>query len=113
LFALAFCAVRERSTEALFAVPYSLYSTLLLWWIWPYALLTCQKSVWLTRKARHGPALAELAPSPQNRSDLSPVFCKYRADGAWADAMVARSGKVPPTGEGRSWPRFRDIRLSA
>lgn len=55
LFALAFCGVRQRSTEALFAVPYSLYSTLLLWWIWPYALLTCQKSVWLTRQASQAP----------------------------------------------------------
>ena len=51
---VAFCTIRERNTEGVFAIPYSLYSTFLLSWIWPYALLTCQKSIWMTRNARHG-----------------------------------------------------------
>jgi hypothetical protein len=60
---LAFCTIRERNTEGVFAIPYSLYSTFLLWWIWPYALLTCQKSVWLTRNARQGSPVADRARS--------------------------------------------------
>ncbi len=47
---IVFCAIRERTTDAVFAIPYAFYSTFLLWWIWPYALLTCQKSVWMTRR---------------------------------------------------------------
>jgi hyaluronan synthase len=64
-FPFLFCMARERNTEGVFAVPYSLYSTFLLWWIWPYALLTCQKSVWLTRKAGHGsPVMDSRIPQP-------------------------------------------------
>ncbi|HVP11581.1 MAG TPA: glycosyltransferase, partial [Phycisphaerae bacterium] len=51
-FPLVFCVGREQNTEGVFAIPYSLYSTFLLSWIWPYALLTCQKSVWMTRTAK-------------------------------------------------------------
>ncbi|MBN2563366.1 MAG: glycosyltransferase [Phycisphaerae bacterium] len=49
LFTVLFCLARERSSEAIFGTPYAFFSTFLLWWIWPYALLTCHKSVWLTR----------------------------------------------------------------
>ncbi len=51
MMTMIFYAIRERSTDALFGMPYGFYSTFLLWWIWPYALLTCNKSVWLTRVA--------------------------------------------------------------
>jgi hyaluronan synthase len=63
LLSIVFCALRERTSEALFMVPYSFYSTFLLWWIWPYALLTCQKSVWMTRTTKHAPAAPGPAPS--------------------------------------------------
>lgn len=46
---LAFFAIRERSTEAIYAYVYAFYSTIMLCWIQPYALLTCGKSVWMTR----------------------------------------------------------------
>lgn len=46
---LAFFAIRERSTEAVFAYVYTFYATIMLCWIQPYALLTCSKSVWMTR----------------------------------------------------------------
>ncbi len=59
LFTVAFYVARERSSEGLFGIPYALLSTLLLSWIGPYALLTCQKSVWLTRS----PSLPESRPS--------------------------------------------------
>lgn len=51
MFALIFYAVRKRRFDAVFAIPYGFYSTLLLGWVWPYALLTSHKSVWMTRKA--------------------------------------------------------------
>ncbi|MBK8270158.1 MAG: glycosyltransferase [Planctomycetes bacterium] len=46
---LLFFAIRERSTEAIFAYVYGFYATIMLCWIQPYALLTCNKSVWMTR----------------------------------------------------------------
>ncbi len=52
LFTVVFFAVRERSTEAVFGVMYGMYATLGLFWVHPYALMTCQKSVWLTRNKK-------------------------------------------------------------
>lgn len=49
LFTVAFYAMRERDREAVFGLVYAFYGTFLLAWIWPYALLTCRRSVWLTR----------------------------------------------------------------
>ncbi len=49
LFTMAFFAVRERSSEAIYGLVYSFYATFLLCWVWPYALLTSHKSVWMTR----------------------------------------------------------------
>jgi len=56
LFSVAFFAWRERTTDAVLAIPYSLYATLLLCWIQPYALLTCRRSVWLTRVPKAPPS---------------------------------------------------------
>lgn len=52
MLTLLFFAIRERSTEAIFAFVYAFYSTILLCWIQPYAVLTCGKSVWMTRKLK-------------------------------------------------------------
>lgn len=52
LFTMVFFAVRERSLQAIYGVAYTFSSTLVFWWIWPYALLTCDRSVWMTRKAK-------------------------------------------------------------
>ncbi len=51
LFSLIFYAVCKRRSDAVFAIPYGFYATLLLGWVWPYALLTSHKSVWMTRTA--------------------------------------------------------------
>ncbi|MEK6643382.1 MAG: glycosyltransferase [Planctomycetota bacterium] len=51
VFPLFFTAARERDDEALLAIPYSFYAILLLCWVWPYALFTSHKSVWMTRSA--------------------------------------------------------------
>lgn len=51
LFPVLFTAARERDDEALLAIPYSFYAMLLLCWVWPYALFTSHKSVWMTRSA--------------------------------------------------------------
>ena len=53
LFSLIFVAVRERNSESVFAIPYAFYATILLGWVWPYALATSHKSVWMTRSPRH------------------------------------------------------------
>lgn len=62
LFSLAFFAVRERNSDCLFGIVYSFYVTLLLGWVWPYALLTSHKSVWMTRDKPDGaqPSVAML-----------------------------------------------------
>ena len=49
LFTVLFFGIRERSTEALLGVVYGMYATFALCWVHPYALLTCDRSVWLTR----------------------------------------------------------------
>ena len=51
IFPLAFYGARQRDSDALYAIAYSFYATLLLSWIWPYALFTSHKSVWMTRAA--------------------------------------------------------------
>lgn len=51
LFSTLFFAVREKSTECIFGIVYSYYVTLFVSWVWPYALLTSHKSVWMTRVA--------------------------------------------------------------
>lgn len=65
LFSLGFFAVRERNSDCLFGIVYSFYVTLLLGWVWPYALLTSHKSVWMTRDKPVGaqPSVAMLAPA--------------------------------------------------
>ena len=68
LFSLVFVAIRERDSEALFAIPYAFYAVFLLGWVWPYALLTSHKSVWMTRSPRRRDR-AEFEPLPQ----LAPV----------------------------------------
>ena len=65
LFPILFYAAFRRSSDALYAIAYSLYSTLLLSWIWPWALVTSHKSVWMTRGS--APPLSSghgMAPSP-------------------------------------------------
>ncbi len=82
LFSLVFFAARERNAEALYAIPYGFYSTVLLWWIWPYAMLTCHKSVWLTRQAQHA--------EPPSLRPAVPV-----AVAAGASALVVPKQDVP------------------
>jgi hyaluronan synthase len=69
VFSMVFFAVRERTSEAVYAVVYSFYSMLLLGWVWPYALLTSHKSVWMTRDkpARSPRLVAEPNSSPRRR----------------------------------------------
>jgi len=80
LLSIVFCALRERTSEALFMVPYSFYSTFLLWWIWPYALLTCQKSIWMTRTAKHSSVQSPPAPclTPAEAPLLMPLLVSAR-----------------------------------
>lgn len=52
LFTVLFFGIRERSSEALMGVLYGMYATFALCWVHPYALLTCDKSVWLTRNKK-------------------------------------------------------------
>ncbi len=49
LFTVLFFGIRERSSEALLGVCYGLFATFALCWVHPWALLTCDRSVWLTR----------------------------------------------------------------
>ncbi len=51
LFTMVFYTARVRDREAIFGLVYAFYGTFLLAWIWPYALLTCRRSIWLTRGA--------------------------------------------------------------
>lgn len=51
LFSTLFFAVREKSTECIFGIVYSYYVTLFVSWVWPFALMTSHKSVWMTRVA--------------------------------------------------------------
>ena len=67
LFTVLFFAIRERSTEAAYGVLYGMYATFGLFWVHPYALMTCQKSVWLTRnKKRSEHTQPQLAGSRRN-----------------------------------------------
>ncbi len=52
VFPVIFYTWRERDSDGLYGILYGLVSTFLLWWIWPLAILTCNKSVWLTRGSR-------------------------------------------------------------
>lgn len=56
LFTVLFFGIRERSTEAVFGVVYGMYATFGLFWVHPYALMTCHKSVWLTRNKKRADA---------------------------------------------------------
>lgn len=78
LFSLVFVAVRERDSEALFAIPYAFYAVLLLGWVWPYALLTSHKSVWMTRSPRRQgrvdfEPLPQLAPVVETPAAVTPI----------------------------------------
>ena len=84
MMTMVFYAIRERNTDALFGAPYGFYSTFLLWWIWPYALLTCHKSVWLTRTAHHGetaPAKPHVVALPAASPDAIPDIASYSPSG--------------------------------
>lgn len=58
-FSMLFYLARERSVHAIFAIVYGFYATLLLCWVWPYALMTSHKSIWMTRSKNKA--------SPSNR----------------------------------------------
>lgn len=73
LFSMAFFAVRERSSEAVFAVVYSFYATIALGWVWPYALLTSHKSVWMTRTPAEPPKNAKVPARGTKRSYRLPA----------------------------------------
>jgi len=47
----AFYTWRERDTDGAYGILYGILATFLLWWIWPFALATCRRSVWLTRSS--------------------------------------------------------------
>ena len=49
----AFYTWRERDTDGAYGILYGILATFLLWWIWPFALATCRRSVWLTRTLRN------------------------------------------------------------
>lgn len=49
VFPLLFATLYDRNDDALLAIAYSLYAMLLLSWVWPWALFTSHKSVWMTR----------------------------------------------------------------
>ncbi|MBI5763789.1 MAG: glycosyltransferase family 2 protein [Planctomycetes bacterium] len=51
VFPLIFAGTFDRNDDALLAIVYSLYAMLLLSWVWPWALFTSHKSVWMTRTA--------------------------------------------------------------
>jgi len=53
LFTVLFFGIRERSTEALLGVLYGMFATFCLFWVQPWALFTCDRSVWLTRAKKH------------------------------------------------------------
>jgi hyaluronan synthase len=67
-FTMGFFAVRERSTHCVFAVVYAFYAMILLCWVWPYALLTSHKSVWMTRNKQAVPGQRRPLP-PRERLD--------------------------------------------
>ena len=90
IFTILFCLVRERSSDALFGMPYAFYSTFLLWWIWPYALLTCDRSVWLTRTA--APASGD-----RDRSWLKRVAIRLRPATAVVQTHAAPDTASHPT----------------
>ncbi|HPF41429.1 MAG TPA: glycosyltransferase [Phycisphaerae bacterium] len=52
LFTVLFFGIRERSSEALMGVLYGMFATFGLFWVHPWALLTCDRSVWLTRNKK-------------------------------------------------------------
>ncbi len=49
----AFYTWREKDSDGLYGILYGILATFLLWWIWPFALATCRRSVWLTRTLRN------------------------------------------------------------
>ena len=71
-FTVLFFLARERRSDALYGVPYGFYSTFLLWWIWPYALLTCNKSIWLTRTAATRKTDSPRRPQPGRTGSTPP-----------------------------------------
>jgi hyaluronan synthase len=52
LLPATFYTWREGDTDGAYGILYGALATFLLWWIWPFALLTCNKSVWLTRRPK-------------------------------------------------------------
>ncbi len=62
LFTVLFFGIRERSSEALMGMIYGMFATFCLFWVHPWALLTCDRSVWLTRvKKQSGPDRGDTA----------------------------------------------------
>lgn len=66
-----FYAKRYRSSEALWAYGYGIFHFCALAWITPYALLTVQKTGWLTREIPKEPAAT---PRPPAGNDNTGVF---------------------------------------
>lgn len=90
LFSVAFFAARERSTEAVFGIVYSYYVTLLMGWVWPYALLTSHKSVWMTRVA----APSQRGPAQDSAAPLFPILAVPRAAPARSTVAPHRPAAV-------------------
>jgi len=69
LLPMTFYLVRRRCLGCLWALPYGLYSLLLLSWITPYALLTPHRTGWLTRGSgeAHVPTAVPLLPLRTDR----------------------------------------------
>jgi hyaluronan synthase len=44
---------REKDSDGFYGIVYGILATFLLWWIWPFALATCRRSVWITRTLRN------------------------------------------------------------
>jgi len=93
-FSMLFYLARERSLHAIFGIVYGFYATILLAWVWPYALLTCHKSIWMTRSKNKNSASNQAVPATRVRSGgaLRPT----RANSPMLQpAMAARTGNGP------------------
>lgn len=66
-FSAAFYTWRERDTDGVYGILYGITATFLLWWIWPFALATCRRSVWLTR----APGCPSISHTPNQRLTCS------------------------------------------
>jgi hyaluronan synthase len=67
-FSAGLYAYYFRSTDAIWAYAYSVFWFFALWWITPYAMLTPQRSGWLTRQIKQAPpqSAAPARPAPKD-----------------------------------------------